>query len=457
MQSLTKISWKINLLSFPFTIARLVPYIFFGIFSVMVFFVFSFAASLFPFPIKELIYLAQFIVFLDYWIMFRKNVIYPLRASHIAIITEILKGEKGASVQTREQLSRGLWRVKEKFGSLTKLRKFERRIELIEKKILEKVYWLQLIPNLLSSINELLLSYILFNNDFDLMASTRDGLILLQQKNRQIVFKSTVIVVISLLLLFIATVAAFFLLPLISPFFRSLDPVFLFPSLLVFWLIVYEYFSPFLLVKRVLTFLDTVKDDSPSKTTRNYLEGVSPEFNLVSSEARTFFPIKSVSNRNLIKYFELEREKELEKEQTEKAKEIKKAIPMEKLINKFKEEAKKTRDIEFREEVRSRSIQEILAPKIEKMRRAMEASLEKPKQELSEEEKIKIKTFRIIDRLLDQLIQGLGSDKKIEVRDIKKKERGWKAMAKVDTYLFEFGLDEDGRVLSFTEILERKN
>ncbi|MBU1120436.1 hypothetical protein KJ660_01010, partial [Candidatus Micrarchaeota archaeon] len=222
MQSLTKISWKINLLSFPFTIARLVPYIFFGIFSVMVFFVFSFAASLFPFPIKELIYLAQFIVFLDYWIMFRKNVIYPLRASHIAIITEILKGEKGASVQTREQLSRGLWRVKEKFGSLTKLRKFERRIELIEKKILEKVYWLQLIPNLLSSINELLLSYILFNNDFDLMASTRDGLILLQQKNRQIVFKSTVIVVISLLLLFIATVAAFFLLPLISPFFRSL-------------------------------------------------------------------------------------------------------------------------------------------------------------------------------------------------------------------------------------------
>lgn len=456
MHSLNRISWKINLLSSPFTIARLIPYIFFGIFSVMVFFVFSFAASLFLFPVKEIIYLAQFIVFIDYWMMFRKNLIYPLRASHIAIITEILKGEKGASVQTREQLSRGLQRMKEKFGSIKKLRKFERRIEVIEKKILERVYWLQLIPNLLSSINELLISYIIFNNDFDLMASTRDGLILLQQRNKPIVFKSTVIAVISLLLLFIATIFSFFFLPLIFPFFQSLDPVFLFLSLLVFWLIVYEYFSPFLLVKRVLTFFDTVKDDSPSKTTRNYLEGISPEFNLVSSEAKTFFPIKSISNRNLIKYFELEKEKELKKEQIEKAKEIKETIPMEKLIKKFKQEEKKEKDIEFREEVRARSIQEILAPKIERMRRAMEASLEKPKQELSEEEKIKIKTFRIIDRLLDQLIQGLGSDRRIEVRDIKKEERGWKAMAKVDEYLFEFDLDEDGKVLSFTEILERK-
>jgi len=449
---------KLSLKTFPFTLYRLVYYILFSIFAFGIFFVFSFAlASNQNAFFRIAVIIAALIVFLDYWHFFRRRFIYKIKNAQVAILAEIIRGKDVPTFKA--QLTLGSNIIKEKIGNIKELREFEEKIARIARKISRELMIVEVVPNLMHSTTENILMYIFLNKDIELNTAARDAIILFQQKKRKILFVNFVLLISSYVLF-----ACFYLLSLYTVFgimnvqlnefyyFLFLSAVFL------LWILVYEtIFASFLVCWKTWFFVLAVENDTPSKATRNYLENINPEFNEISAQAKVFFPMRTIKERDLVKY-RVERVSAIIKK---KAAEKKIEMPAaEKLSLEKVMEPKIIQLKRFEEEMRKKqeSIEEEMISKqkplheTKQIDRKLLEQLE-TQEMLKKSPEYKISYLKILDNLIVQLNECLKGNNKIEVVNLKReRENLWEAKVYINEDPYEFILDDVGLIKDFFEL-----
>ncbi|MEW6294813.1 MAG: hypothetical protein AB1467_00775 [Candidatus Diapherotrites archaeon] len=452
---------KLNLKTFPFTLYRLVYYFLFSALAFAVFFVFSFAIALNQnLFFKAAASIAALIVFLDYWHFFRRRFIYSLKNVQVAILAEIIRGKEVPTFKA--QLTLGSSIIKEKIGDIKELRAFEKKISVISRKISRELKVVEFIPNIMNSVTENILMYIFLNRDIELNTTARDGLILFQQNKRKILFVNFVLLISSyILFLCFYLLSAYVIFGIMGIQLTEFYYYLFLSALFLLWVLVYEIiFASFLVCWKTWFFVLAVENEVPSKATRNYLENISPEFNEISCQAKVFFPIKTIKERDLVKY-RIEKVSAIIKKKAAKEKR-KEQIPIEKekvslekvmepkiiQLKKFEEEMKR-RQKAMEEEMLSKQkplheVKQIDTKLLEQL---------ETQEMLKKSPEFKISYLKILDNLIVQLNEGLKGNNKIEVVNLKREgEKLWKAKVYINDDPYEFVLDDFGLIKDFFEL-----
>jgi len=446
---------KTAMKAIPFIIARLELYGFFSIFSFLLLFGFSYISTLFSSPLSEIIILAGFVLFFFCWVFFRRKFLSILELTQTAIIAEILQGREIPSIKA--QLSFGLKKAREKFGSVKKALEVKEAIIQILKEIHKKDFsrTFFFVPNLLGSTMQCIFSYIYLNLGMDTEASARDSIILFHQRKKRTIVSNLLLLFFSYLLFFLLFLVFVFIFReriLAAAYFFKIIFVFAIFLLAILW---YEtLFSPLITAWQIVLFVESIKADSPKKNTRDLLEQSSQLFDALSANAKTFAPSIPLTQRDILSSVHA-KPLELKKEITAKAKgearleeEIKKEIT--------KEREKKSKQKEPFEGLLSKmQIYKKQKEASEKFSRAEFRQEPKEKKDIKtalQEEAEKKKALDVTQKLLDQLVEEIGADNKYDIVQVQLSGEGWSAIVKINTVPYYFKLDLSGRIVEYSEI-----
>ncbi len=429
-------AFKISVKTAPFVIARIIANAYFVLFSVLIA-VFAVLTPVFfnlTSPLTEVFLVIGIIVFFVYWIFFRKRILYVLRSSEAVVISELISGR---NIPVSTQASFGFNLIKKKFSSTNNFREFETKTTNVMKKIYGVIGFIGFIPNVNSSITSSVLSYVFADSKVDSYTSLRDALILFYQKKTFILFQVFAMQMFSYITFFLSYLVLFFI---FNPFIQ----LFVYPFTLIFYIMIFllllliysSFVSHFLISWQNVFFIETIKNDSPLKNTRSVLENLSEDFNEISSKAKLFVPLQSISSRNLLSSFE-------EKEEKKKSS----IFSLNSMIKDKHAVENEAKGKEALTELVSKITEIKTAPKKAELKKKMK----KEKQRLSEKYKKEKEYNRIFNLLLEFLGDQLGVKNKIEITSLEKKDDLWVAVVFINKEPFDFKLNTKGKVIDFKE------
>ncbi len=427
---------KLFFRTFSFVFARIIANAYFVLFSAIIALFFILVPYYFEFFSSfDLVFLVLgLIIFLVYWNFFRNRILYVLRVSGAVVISEYVFGR---NVPVSRQASFGFNLIKEKFSFLRSFRLFEEK----SKKVISKTYgvlgFISFIPNVTQAISSAVLSYVFADKSVEPFTSLRDGLVLFYQKKNLVLFQvfamqifSYIVFLLFYLVLFVALNP--FLSSLVYPF-NLVSFVLLFLLLLLFYS---SFVSHFLVCWQSIYFIETIRSDFPSKNTRALLEDISQDFNEISSSAKVFVPLNSITSRNLMYSFD--------REEREKTASLLASLDG---IIKNKNETKGAGGKEALSD---------LVFKITKIKKTAKKK-EVKKKRAEEKKRLEKKYFKekeynkVFNLLLEFLADQLGTKNKYKVEFLERKGSGWYSRVLINNELFEFELDENGTVIDFKE------
>jgi len=418
-----------------FVIARLIPTLYFSLFSVVLWLAFILIPIFFElsYPFPEFFFVLGVFAFIFYWSFFRKRIIYILKSSESVVVSEFIFGR---NIPITRQASFGFNLIKKKFSSFDNFREFEKTSVNAIKDFYGVLGFVSFIPNVNSAIFSSVLSYVFADASVDSYTSLRDGLTLFYQKKNSILFNVFAIQMFSYIVFILSYSVLFFLFNPFISFFPSSFFMLFFVLLFLLLLVLYSSFvSHFLICWQSVFFIESVKNDVPSKNTRTLLEDFSLSFNKISSKAKVFVPLKSLSSRKLVSSFSSGKTKagflsSLDAAITDKAT--------------FENERKGE---EALSELVSKVTEIKMKPKKDEMKRRQK--MEKQKIFVKSEED---KEYNLIfDSLLAFLADELGTKNKFETTSLKRKGKEWHAIVLINNEPFNFRLDSIGRVIDFKE------
>lgn len=427
---------KISVKTAPLVVARIIANAYFVLFSALI----ALFAVLTPVflnltsPLTEAFLVMGLIIFFVYWVFFRKKILYVLKSSETVVISELISGR---NVPVSTQVSFGFNLIKKKFSSTKNFREFETKTTKVIQKTYGVIGFIGFIPNVSSSISSSVLSYVFVDSKVDSYTSLRDSLILFYQKKNTILFQVFAMQMLSYITFFLSYLVLFFI---FNPFIQ----VFVYPFNLIFYVMIFllllliysSFVSHFLISWQNVFFIETIKNDSPLKNTRSLLENLSDDFNEISSKAKIFVPLKSISSRKLLSSFE-------DKEENKKT-------GLFSLNNMIKEKNALEEEVKGKEALTDlvSKITEIkTAPKKEELKKKMKEE----KQRLSEKYGKEKEYNNIFNLLLEFLGGQLGVKNKIEITSLEKKDDCWKAVVFINKEPFDFKLNSKGKVIDFKE------
>jgi hypothetical protein len=417
-----------------FVFARVIANVYFVAFSALIAFAFTFLPLFFGFSndLKMALLLLGLIVFLVYWTFFRTRLLYVLRSSEAVVVSEFISGR---SVPVARQASFGFNLIKKKFSSLNNFRSFEGKAKKAIKKIYGVLGFVSFIPNVDSAVFSSILAYVFADPSVDPFTALRDSLVLFYQKRNFILFQVFAMQIFSYTLFVVFYAFLYFL---FSSFIAALSYPFTLLSyalIFLFLLLVYSSFvSHFLICWQSVFFIETIKNDSPLKNTRALLEELSPDFNDISSKAKVFVPLKSLSSRKLVSSFEAKKREEV-------------LSSLDRII-KGKDEFERERK---GEEALSELVSKITEIKFTSQKRKAKEKLEEKKKKISEKYKREQEYNTVFNMLLEFLGTELGTKHKFQITSMEKKGNLWIASVLINGEPFCFRLDSRGNVIDFKE------
>ncbi len=430
-------SLKLFVETASFVFARIIPNLYFAILSMLIWLFFILVPFYFDFNFgfeyfNEGFLVLGFIVFLFYWNFFRKRITYILKSSGAVVVSEFISGR---TVPVTMQTSFGFNLIKRKFNSMNDFREFESNSKKVLKKLYGVLGFVGFIPNINSAVSSSILSFVFADPAVDHYTSLRDSLILFYQKKNSILFQIFAIHIFSYILFFLSYLVLFlFLMPVLVltyPF-----NLVLYVLIFLFLLIIYSSFiSHFLICWQSVFFTETVKDDVASKITRVEMENLSSEFNEISSKAKTFVPLKSLSSRKLIAF-----NKSADKKNSFMAS----------LDSVIKDKASLDKSVRGGD---------ALSDLVSKAGELKKMPVKRQKKEKAEEEtRTRLEKYEkeqeyntIFNLLLEFLGEQLGSKNNFSITSLKKKNNNWLAIVIINEEPFDFKLDLKGNVLEFKE------
>lgn len=423
--------------TFSFVFARLIANAYFVLFSLVIAIVFIFAPVFLNLtePIDKASLVAGLLVFLVYWSFFRKKLLYVLRSSGAVVISEHVFGR---TVPISQQASFGFNLIKKKFSSLKSFRNFEDK----SKKVIGRMYgvlgFVAFIPNVTSAISSAVLSYVFADPDIESFTSLRDGLVLFYQKKNVLLFQIFSVQIFSYILFLLSYLVLFIAL---NPFTSALAYPFNLVSFVVVFLLLLFFYSSlvshFLICWQSIYFIESIRNDLPSKKTRGILENLSFDFNEISAKAKVFVPMKSISARNLMYSFD----------KSEKEKRASLLASLDGIIKDRKTLEEETKG----EEALSNLVSQVTEIKSNAKRKEVRKKEEKEKERLFKKYRKEKEYNRIFNLLLEFLADQLGTKNKYHVIYLEKKENQWFAKVLINQNPFHFKLDQNGKVLDFKE------
>ncbi|MBU2099954.1 hypothetical protein KKB11_01850, partial [Candidatus Micrarchaeota archaeon] len=409
-----------------FVIARLIPTLYFAFFSVIIalFFILlpGYLGLNYPIDIGFLIFGVG--VFLTYWSFFRKRLLYALKASETVAVSEFIFGR---NIPITMQASYGFNLIKKKFSSIKNFQLFEKNTRKVIRVIYGKLGFIGFIPNVDSAVVSAVFSYVFSDPSVDPNTSLRDGLILFDQKKTFLLFQIFAVQIFAYVLFMLCYLVLFFIFNPFIMFFsyplNLLGFILLFLLLLVFYS---SFVSHFLVCWQSVFFLESVKHDVSSKAARSVLENKSLEFNEISSRAKVFVPLKSISERNLLYSFE-------------KASAKKNSVlsSLDGIIQDKEELEKESKG----EEALSNLVSKINEIKSEPKRKELTKKLLEEKKILAEKYRKEKEYNTVFNLLLEYLGTELGTKHVFQVTSLEKKGNAWNAIVLIDSNAFNFTLD----------------
>jgi hypothetical protein len=172
------------------------------------------------------------------------------------------------------------------------------------------------------------------------------------------------------------------------------------------------------------------------KTTRTILENKSPEFNEISSKAKVFVPLESISARNLLYSFE-------------KASAKKNSVlsSLDRIIKDKEELERESKG----EEALSSLVSKINEIKSAPKRKELTKKLLEEKKKQAEQYRKEEEYNTVFNLLLEYLGTELGTKHIFQVTSLEKKGNEWNAIVLIDNNAFDFRIDSEGKVLDFKE------
>ncbi|MFH1663675.1 MAG: hypothetical protein ABH986_02615 [archaeon] len=419
--------------TFSFVIARLIPLLYFALFSAVLWLFFILAPGFFGlgYPFPDVFLVLGFLVFLFYWSFFRKRILYVLSSSESVVVSEFIFDR---IIPITSQASFGFNLIKKKFSSLEKFRQFEKTTKNAIRTFYGALGFVSFIPNVDSAIFSAVISSVFADPAVDHYTSLRDSLVMFYQKKNSILFQVFAMQILSYVFFFLSYAVLFFV---FSPFmqFFPLSLISLFYALLFLLLLIFysSFVSHYLVCWQSVFFIESIKNDFPSKDTRALLENISPEFNEISSKAKIFLPLGSISSRKL-GFFS-----------------GKKTRPILSLLDSA---IKNKQDFEV-----ERQGKEALTELVSKV---TEIKMRPKKEEIKKKRKIETKKLsdkylkdaeynEVFNLLLEFLGEELGTKNRFQINSLEKKENEWFAVVEINRELFDFRLDSAGKVINFKE------
>ncbi len=418
-----------------FVVARLIASAYFAMFSVLIAVFFVFVPVFFN--LDEMFFQAflalGLIVFLVYWHFFRKKILFVLKSSETVVVSEFLSGR---NVPVTTQASFGFNLIKKRFSSLGSFSETKKKTEKAISRFYGIIGFVGLIPNVTSAVFYSVVSYVFADPSVDINTSLRDALVLFYQKKNFILFQIFAMQVFSYTVFVVSFVVAWFLL---NPFISGLEMHFAliaFSVIFLLLLVAYTSFvSHFLVCWQIVFFIETIKNDVPSKNTRSVLENLSADFNEFSSKAKIFVPLKSLSSRKLASALDVSR----------------KAESVLSSVSKMIKDKKELEEESKGEEALDDLVKKINEVKSAPDKKKLMKKLEEEKRKLAEKYGAEREYNKVFNLLLDFLGDQLGTRNKFEIASLKKEESNWHAVVIINIESFDFILDSEGNVTDFKE------
>ncbi len=420
-----------------FVFARVIANAYFILFSVILVFFFVFVPDFLGLSsfLVEVSLAAGLFVFLMYWTFFRKRIIYVLKSAEIVAAAEFISGR---NVPITRQASFGYNLIKKSFSSISNFRKFEFLPQKVIKKFYGAVGFISFIPNLNSAVFSCILSYVFADPSVDKYTSLRDGLVLFYQKKNSLLFQIFAMQIFSYIIFILSYFVLFMIFnPTILAFSYPFN-LMLYFSLFLFVLFFYSSFlSHFLICWQSVFFTETVKNDVPMKKTRALIENYSLEFNEISSKAKVFVPLKSLSARHLLSALE----------------KTKKGSFLDALDGAIKDRETFEKERKGGEALTD-LVSKVTEIKTSSKKQKNKKREEKHKKKMQERYKKEREYNKIFNLLLDFLGEELGKKDSYKITSMEKKGKGWTAIVLINGEKFRFALDSEGEVIDFKEIKE---
>jgi hypothetical protein len=315
-------SIKILIKTYPFILLTFFLYCVFGAIGLFLILLFILMIGLLGFSgfLFLILGIVFFGLFIGLFFLFKRYVLYLVKAAHIAVIADLTLDRKVPGFLG--QFGYGKKKVIKRFGSVSALFVLDRLIAGVTGAILGTIsfitawiplgslkslirMFLQIIRLITNHIDEAIVAYIFINEDVDPWSGARDGLVLYAQKWKPILITCTLLVLGAYALMGVAWFGVFFVSSMVSAF---LGPIageiagFLaFPLALLLLLIIYSAFlNPLILVWIIVTYVEEIKNEVPNPKTVEWLNGVSNKFKEITSKAGASLSSSSIGEKGFV-------------------------------------------------------------------------------------------------------------------------------------------------------------
>ncbi len=302
-----KQAFRIFFQTLPFVLLRLalgtlfamLALVYFGIVLYILFTFLGFSNTI-MFLVSLAIFIAAVGFFFKLYQLFVRNVMYMIKAGHIAVISEIVQ----TGQVPKGQISYGKDKVIRRFMSVEALFVVDMAIEAVVRQIIRSlasvVEWLP-VPALRTFINtvlrivemaanyidEAILAYIFINEDQNAWKSARDGLVLYAKNWKPILGVSAALVLSSYFLSFLIFNGFYIIgIPLATKLLPGLGIYIAWAIFIALVLIIFMgIFQPFVQTWIIVNYLNEIRDDTPDSKTMDWLMGISDKFKEIITKA----------------------------------------------------------------------------------------------------------------------------------------------------------------------------